>query len=45
MKIEDFKTGVASDPNLKPVNLDPKENIKNKKHIRKLLKNITESST
>jgi len=44
MKIEDFKTGVASDPNLKPVNLDPKENIKNKKHIRKLLKNIAESS-
>ena len=28
MKIEDFKTSVASDPNLKPVNLDPKENIK-----------------
>ena len=44
MKIEDFKTGVASDPNLKPFNLDPKENIKNKKHIRKLLKNIAESS-
>jgi len=44
MKIEDFKTGVASGPNLKPINLDPKENINNKKHIRKLLKNIAESS-
>ena len=44
MKIENFKTSVASDPNLKSINLDPKENIKNKKHIRKLLKNIAESS-
>ena len=44
MKIENFKTSVASDPNLKPVNLNPKENIRNKKHIRKLLKNIAESS-
>ena len=44
LKIENFQTSVTSDPNLKPVNLDPKENIKNKKHIRKLLKNIAESS-
>ena len=44
MKIENIKTRVASDPNLKSINLDPKENIKNKKHIRKLLKNIAESS-
>ena len=29
MKIENFQTSVVSDPNLKPVNLDPKENIKN----------------
>ena len=36
MKIENFKTRVVSDPNLKSINLDPKENIKNKKHIRKL---------
>ena len=44
MKKENFKTSVTSDPNLKPINLDSKENIKNKKHIRKLLKNIAESS-
>ena len=44
MKIEEFKTSVASDLNLKSINLDSKENIKNKKHIRKLLKNIAESS-
>ena len=44
MKIEDFQTSVVSAPDLKSINLDPKENIKNKKHIRKLLKNIAESS-
>ena len=44
MKIEEFQTSVPFNPNLKPINLDPKENIKNKKHIRKLLKNIAESS-
>ena len=44
MKIEDFQTSIKSVPDLKPINLDPKENIKNKKHIRKLLKNIAESS-
>ena len=44
MKIENFKTSVTCEPNLKSINLDPKENIQNKKHIRKLLKNIAESS-
>ena len=44
MKIEDFQTSVTSAPDLKPINLDPKENIINKKHIRKLLKNIAEAS-
>ena len=44
MKIEDFQTSVASAQDLKSINLDPKENIKNKRHIRKLLKNIAESS-
>ena len=44
MKIEDFQTSVESAPDLKLISLDPKVNIKNKKHIRKLLKNIAESS-
>ena len=44
MKIENFQTSVASGPNLKPVNLNPKDNIRNKKNIRRLLKNIAESS-
>ncbi len=44
MQIEDFKTGIKVDPNLKTINLDPKENVQNKKNIRALLKNIVESS-
>ena len=44
MKIENFNTGIPSDPNLRPIYLDPKDNIKNKKHVREILKNITESS-
>ena len=44
MKIENFKTGVPIDPNVKPIDLDPKDNINNKKHVRRLLKNIVESS-
>ena len=35
---------MASTQDLKSINLDPKENIKNKKYIRELLKNIAESS-
>ena len=44
MKIENLKTGAPPNPNLKPINLDPKNNIKNKKYVRRLLKNIAESS-
>jgi len=44
MKIENFKTGIPLNPNLESIILDPKDNIKNKKHVRKLLKNIAESS-
>ena len=44
MKIEDFQTSMKSAPDLKSINLDPKENIKNKKHISRLLKNIAEAS-
>ena len=44
MEIENFTTSIKADPNLHSINLDPKENIKNKEYIRKLLKNIAESS-
>ena len=44
MQIENFKTGIKVDPNLITINLDPKENVQNKKNIRALLKNIVESS-
>jgi len=44
MKIQNFKTSVISASALKAVNLHPKENIKNKQHIKKLLKNIAEST-
>ena len=44
MKIENFTTGIKVGPKLQPIKLDPKDNIKNKKHIRDLLKNIAESS-
>lgn len=44
MEIEKFKTGVKADPNLRPIQLDPKDNTKNKKNVRYLLKKIAESS-
>ena len=44
MQIENFKTSIKVDPNLITINLDPKENVQNKKNIRTLLKNIVESS-
>ena len=44
MKIENFETGTPLDPNLKTIYLSPKENIKNKNHIRTLVKEIAESS-
>ena len=44
MKIENFETGVQLDPNLETIHFSPKENIKNKKHVRLLLKKIAESS-
>ena len=44
MKIENFETGSPLDPNLETLYLSPKENIKNKNHVRTLLKLIAESS-
>ena len=44
MEIEHPTTGVKADPSLKPIYLDPKDNIENKKSVRQLLKNIAESS-
>jgi hypothetical protein len=44
MKIENFETGAPLDPSLKTIYLSPKENIKNKKHVRALIKEIVESS-
>ena len=44
MNIKNFETGISVDPNLKPIYLSPNDNIKNKKHVREILKNITESS-
>lgn len=44
MKIKNFETGVPLDPNLETIYLNPEENIKNKNYIRKLLKEIAESS-
>ena len=44
MKIENFETGTPLDPNLETIYLSPKENIKNKNHVRELVKEITESS-
>ena len=43
-EIENFSTGIPMDSNTKLIELDPKENIKNKKKIRLLLKKIAESS-
>ena len=42
-EIENFNTGSASNPNANNININPSENIKNKKIITKLLKNIAES--
>ena len=44
MKIKNFNTGIRSDSNLQSANLDPEDNTKNKKYVRKLLKDIAESS-
>ena len=44
VKIENFNTGAKVNPNVKNINLDPSENIKNKKKIKQLLKNIVESN-
>ena len=44
MEIENFTTGVALDPKLESIDLDPRDNINNKKYVRKLLKDIAESS-
>jgi predicted ester cyclase len=44
MKIENFETGASIDPNLETIYLSPKENIKNKNHVRVLVKEIAESS-
>ena len=44
-KIDDnFDTGQKTFENIIHVDLDPKQNIKNKKHFKNLLKNIAESS-
>ena len=44
MKIENFETGAPLDPNLETIYLSPKENIKNKNHVRVLVKELAESS-
>ena len=44
MEIENFTTGVALDPKLESIDLDPRDNINNKKYVRKILKDIAESS-
>ena len=45
VKIENFNTGPKANPDVTNINLDPSENIKNKKKIKKLLKNIVESDS
>ena len=42
MKIEEFQTSVPFNPNLKPINLDPKENIETglKKTINWYIENM-----
>ena len=42
-EIENFNTGLALNPNANNININPSENIKNKKIITQLLKNISES--
>ena len=41
-KIENFKTGIPSDNDAEIINIEPKENLENKKKIRIFLKNIAE---
>ena len=36
VKIENFNTGPKANPDVTNINLDPSENIKNKKKIKKL---------
>ena len=43
--IEKFNTGTKTDPAIKDIDLDPAENIKNKKNIKVLLKKIVESDS
>jgi len=43
-KIEDFSTGIPMESNTKLIEIDPAENINNKRHIRLLLKHIAESN-
>ena len=45
VKIENFNTGPKANPDVANINLDPSENIKNKKKIKQLLKNIVESDS
>ena len=43
-KIENFKTGIPTDNDAEIINIEPKENLENKKKIRIFLKNIAESN-
>ena len=45
VKIENFNTGPKTNPDVINIKLDPYENIKNKKKIKQLLKNIVESDS
>ena len=45
VKIENFSTGIPMNSNTELIDIDPIENIKNKKNIRLLLKKITESNS
>ena len=44
MQIENFKTEIKTDPGLQSIKLDTEDNIRNKKYVRNLLKDIAESS-
>ena len=44
VKIENFNTGPRANPDVINIKIDPSENVKNKKHIKKFLKNIVESN-
>ena len=43
-EIKNFNTGIPIKSGIKIINLDPKENILNKKKIRNILKKISESN-